>query len=340
MTRRLPWKKSDAADGTPPTSVKRQRDSPRPLSIKRTVPSVLSPSTQTRLPVTPHRRRVANREFTRSPSTSPPPEPPKEELMIPGLEHDDRYRMVEDEFLAVARQFTTHLHRREYARLRTLAASQNAAAIREVERPVVAGSRPSADARRRGEARKREARQQKSVVVERDGGGGGGGEMMMTTGLLGLLESPRKDRRSIGVATGREGMRTRAGAGFAARDVRGARHGVLQDVGDETAEEEEASDGLELPSLRPDSPRGREDGSSAGGSRPRPVRDERPPSVAASVRRRETAVVEIDDDDDDDDDDDPFGMARRKARREKSREQLRRPHTPVKRDEDTMPSFL
>lgn len=45
-------------------------------------------------------------------------------LMIPGLQHDDRWRMVEDEFLATAHKFTAHLHAAEYHRLREMARKQ------------------------------------------------------------------------------------------------------------------------------------------------------------------------------------------------------------------------
>lgn len=245
--------------------------------------------------------------------------------MIPGVEHDDRYRMVEDEFLAVARLFTTHLHRAEYARLRTLAASQNAAAIREIERPVVAGSRQTAEARRKGEVRKREVRQ-RSVMGEGEDEGS-------VTGLMGLLESPRRDRRSIGRGLVREGLKTRAGAGFRERIVRG--QGTRrEEAGDEAGEE--TADEPELPPLRLTSTVRREEASpteaesSTHGSRAKPRT-----TGSAKTRPRDSAVVEIDDDDDD-----PFGITRRKARREKSKEQLRRTEAVIKPQRDTMPSFL
>lgn len=41
--------------------------------------------------------------------------------MIPGLQRDDRWRMVEDEFVATAHRFTAHLHAAEYHRLRDMA---------------------------------------------------------------------------------------------------------------------------------------------------------------------------------------------------------------------------
>jgi len=46
--------------------------------------------------------------------------------MIDGLGHDDRYRMVEDEFAQTARTLTVHLHAAEYQRLKDATKSQNA----------------------------------------------------------------------------------------------------------------------------------------------------------------------------------------------------------------------
>lgn len=58
--------------------------------------------------------------------------------MIPGLQHDDKWRMVEDEFVAMAHKLTAHLHAAEYQRLKKLAQDQNADAIRSLSRPVTA----------------------------------------------------------------------------------------------------------------------------------------------------------------------------------------------------------
>lgn len=60
--------------------------------------------------------------------------------MIPA---DDRYRMVEDEFLCTAQRFTTHLHRAEYDRLKARARSNHALTIRDMERPVVGPPAPA-----------------------------------------------------------------------------------------------------------------------------------------------------------------------------------------------------
>lgn len=56
--------------------------------------------------------------------------------MRPGLNKDDIYIMVEDEFHAVAQQFTKHLHHAEYVRLRNAAKNRNASTINTISRPT------------------------------------------------------------------------------------------------------------------------------------------------------------------------------------------------------------
>ncbi|KJZ79859.1 hypothetical protein HIM_00573 [Hirsutella minnesotensis 3608] len=78
-------------------------------------------------------------------------------FMVPD---DDRYRMVEDEFLHTAQRFTTHLHRAEYSRLKALARSHHASTISEMARPVV-GS-PTVAARLRDGTVRRNARDRRA----------------------------------------------------------------------------------------------------------------------------------------------------------------------------------
>ncbi|KID79097.1 hypothetical protein MBR_00409, partial [Metarhizium brunneum ARSEF 3297] len=113
--------------------------------------------------------------------------------MIAGPAGDDRYRMVEDELLATAGLFTAHLHRAEYTRLKRLAAAQNAAAIREMERPVVPGPATATATRRRGRAARTAARR---GLVRGEGTRGG-------SSLQGLMETPRGEgARLTGVGLG------------------------------------------------------------------------------------------------------------------------------------------
>lgn len=115
--------------------------------------------------------------------------------MIAGPVGDDRYRMVEDELLATAGLFTAHLHRAEYTRLKRLAAAQNAAAIREMERPVVPGPATVTATRRRGRAARTAARR---GLVRGKGEGTRGG-----SSLQGLMETPRgQGARLTGVGLG------------------------------------------------------------------------------------------------------------------------------------------
>lgn len=57
-------------------------------------------------------------------------------LMIPGFQNDDKWRMVEDEFVAVAHKFTAHLHAAQYQRLKERAKQQNSDALRSISRPT------------------------------------------------------------------------------------------------------------------------------------------------------------------------------------------------------------
>lgn len=274
--------------------------------------------------------------------------------MIPGPDQDDRYRMVEDEFLHTAQLFTTHLHRREYHRLRALARTQSAAAIREIERPVVGIT--TSTARRRKEAVKRGAKQRK---VLQDGDA-----PWMGTSLQGLMESPRKQakplasyvaaaagtRAAAGFAAGLSDRR-RVGSGASRREARSPTRSVESETADDL-------DGSPVPRralatthvtqaavsarsrTRPLKP------SSASGSPTRsfPVAAKTPSYSSLKEQGGARSSSRLDEHvDADDDDDDPFGMNRRRIRHQKSREQLRKPQEsqpPKKAAPDTMPSFL
>jgi hypothetical protein len=56
--------------------------------------------------------------------------------MVEGMEYDDKWRMVEDEFLSVAQTFTVHLHAAEYKRQQKMVKSRNADTINSISRPV------------------------------------------------------------------------------------------------------------------------------------------------------------------------------------------------------------
>lgn len=120
--------------------------------------------------------------------------------MITGLQHDDRWRMVEDEFVSMAHKFTAHLHAAEYERLKEQAKDQNADAIRSLSRPVTG---PMTDRVKRHKAAVALAKSQSSSMKRarsrvQDADDEDGDELpWVGTNLEGLMDSPRKKRISL-----------------------------------------------------------------------------------------------------------------------------------------------
>ena len=85
--------------------------------------------------------------------------------MLDGLQRDDIYIMVEDEFHAVAKQFTQHLHHAEYVRLKNLAKSKNASTITTISRPTDSITVMRGETRKRKEGETMAAKQK--VALER-----------------------------------------------------------------------------------------------------------------------------------------------------------------------------
>jgi len=79
--------------------------------------------------------------------------------MKEGLDADDIWVMVEDEFHSTAQLFTRHLHRAEYQRLKRLAKSQNASSIQQIQRPVDARTLQSTESRKKMEGNMQRAEQ-------------------------------------------------------------------------------------------------------------------------------------------------------------------------------------
>lgn len=295
-------------------------------------------------------------------------------LMIPGADADDRYRMVEDEFLAVAQRFTTHLHRAEYNRLKAAARAQGEAAVREMERPVVAPPL-TATARFRREASRRGARQQR--LQQRQGGtdanGSGSAAAVdlpwLGTSLQGLMERPRSETRTISSYAPVHST-TRAAAGYHASATASTNTGsdaFRGGSGSRSKRKRESSSLAETSSTTSSptpgeasnnaaprlaaTPRHRSSPATASISRAPHGSVDRTPShggmarhatrdnAAGSSGRERHHVIDLDDDDDD-----PFGVNKRRVRREKSREQMRKPaekESPkIKLSPDTIPSFL
>lgn len=235
----------------------------------------------------------------RTPSPSRPPSPlPESQMHTP---HDDRFRMVEDEFLATAQQFTRHLHQAEYQRLKAAAAARaegDAEAIRrgEVrEERVVVRPMVGASAGGRVEGRRR----------EREGGG-----------LRGLLSSPpRREMPLLVLGRGREGSPSRGeGRGRVFKEEEGGRTAVEEEVGGgddvrrrRTGTEEGRKRRSEVPLREPE----RERGKPARSTSPLPwvppdddddflfrmraQREEKRRKRESGVKRAESPTVSLDD---------------------------------------------
>jgi hypothetical protein len=141
--------------------------------------------------------------------------------MVEGFDHDDRYRMVEDEFMTIAKTFTVHLHAAEYKRQQKMVRSRNADTINSISRPVT-GKMPDHTRRRvEGVARSKEQRAAIERLVGKKKKHGGisddsdddVGLPYIGTTLHGLMDSPRKKAASLAKA-GSIVATTRAAAGF------------------------------------------------------------------------------------------------------------------------------
>jgi hypothetical protein len=114
--------------------------------------------------------------------------------MIGGIDNDDMYRMVEDEFLAVAGEFTRHLHTAEYQRLKGLVKSENAETIQNISRPVTGEMTDLV--KRRHAALDTAAKQRKGIAKALGKRVAGSADKEQprrpATSLQGLMNSPRR----------------------------------------------------------------------------------------------------------------------------------------------------
>ncbi|THY19727.1 hypothetical protein D6D02_02245 [Aureobasidium pullulans] len=208
MPRTLPWLANPApADRKPKAAatVKRRKVEPSPPSSP---PDVLDEFTRTPKTVANHK---TNAQVPRSPSTSPPPAPPKQEFMRPGWDNDDAWRMVTDEFMSTAQLFTAHLAHAEYRRQKTMARKREAAlgGADAIARPVVGQLSKDGQRKKQGELHragvKAALKSERSEEEEDDPWAG--------TQIASLMMSPRKrDTLQPKAAVGRSS--TRAAAGF------------------------------------------------------------------------------------------------------------------------------
>ncbi|KAI5247685.1 hypothetical protein E4T42_05968 [Aureobasidium subglaciale] len=208
MPRNLPWLTNPA----PVTG--KSRTSTSTATTKRRKIDTLPPASPNTLDefIRPQRTIVGrgNAQQARSPSTSPPPAPPKEEFMRQGWDKDDGWRMVTDEFMATAQSFTAHLAHAEYKRQKALARKREQAlgGADAIARPVVGGLSKEGKRTKEGELHRAAVRAVVGEGEEEDEE-----EPWLGTQLAGLMMSPRK-RGALQpkAVVGRSA--TRAAAGF------------------------------------------------------------------------------------------------------------------------------
>lgn len=138
--------------------------------------------------------------------------------MEKGIDHDDRYRMVEDEFLETAKLFTQNLHAAEYKRMKEAARRQHAEAVTTISRPVT--QRMSNFTKRKvdGVAKAEKQSQLVRSLVGKNNKAeedlsDDDGSAWIGTALHDLMDSPRKSAASL-LAVGSINVSTRAAAGF------------------------------------------------------------------------------------------------------------------------------
>ncbi|KAI0380399.1 hypothetical protein F5Y04DRAFT_97604 [Hypomontagnella monticulosa] len=229
MPRKLPWKRQDDGSSTPirksaastpvRQNVKRDESDGDGDGVQRLPASAISVKRVKRSASPPPKR------LPRPGSTSPPPEPLSESYMVEGLEHDDMFRMVEDEFLATAQLFTAHLHAAEYHRLKAASKSENASTIKDISRPVVG---PMTDIVQHKQNRKSLIKKQRAATRKAMAANKGqsddeteSDDSQQSISLYGLMKSPRKQAARLDNLT-KAVTTTRAAAGFGTTTSRSA----------------------------------------------------------------------------------------------------------------------
>lgn len=239
MTRKLPWKRVElGSTSTPrsPTSTPiRQQKAKRENIDNDDEQAAASPTPAKRVKSSHSVPTSPAPKHTPQPESSPPSLKPLPEryvhssspiinssnfifsYMIEGLDNDDLYRMVEDEFLSTAQQFTAHLHAAEYHRLKAASKSQNADAIRDISRPVVGRMtdlvKQKQERKARLEKQKAATRKARADRSRIDDSTASESDLWRSASLHGLMESPRKKAARLDKLT-KVATTTRAAAGF------------------------------------------------------------------------------------------------------------------------------
>ncbi|PYI14612.1 hypothetical protein BO99DRAFT_369851, partial [Aspergillus violaceofuscus CBS 115571] len=227
MPRNLPWLLDTTTTTTSSSRSRSRTSTPQPRRAGATSSSAAAARTnafkQTSSPPDPGSggSRTRRRDFLRS-SPTPPSSPihrcPSEEYLIPGLQNDDIYMMVEDEFYSVAQSFTQHLHYAEYVRRKKEVKAQrqqqqqNATFQELIRRPTDGVTPLSEESKKRHAQEELAARQRvglqtmnirKRPVVSDDEEGSAQEEdedgAWAGTSLHELMVSPRKNRSLVGV---------------------------------------------------------------------------------------------------------------------------------------------
>lgn len=226
------------------------------------------------------------------------------------------YIMVEDEFYAMAQQFTRHLHHAEYIRRKKQAKKMNASVLRNMERPTDGATKMSRAALKRKESERLYERQRKGLepTVRRPDDSDESHEDDMEvedeeeereddpwygTSLHTFMTSPRKNRSLVGLE--RIKSKTRAAAGFGSEVALAARprsssqrpgssslHEDAQVAGDELAVSSGEDDDLEIVETR-SLPQSEVRVRTSTVKRESPAIDVRPVIRENTVKRREVA---------------------------------------------------
>ncbi|KAK7447819.1 hypothetical protein CaCOL14_007543 [Colletotrichum acutatum] len=219
MTRQLPWDRNALERTSTPkkhTATTPRKTATPNRAVSRATTAAASPLDHS------NQKPTRSNGFLggRSPSTSPPPEPLPETLMVEGLENDDKYRMVEDELVTIAGHFTAHLHAAEYQRLKAQTRTQNAETIKTISRPVV-GSLTELARKRQEELLRKKKQREALRRAKRDAGRDDediGDETSVPwrgTSLQGLMHSPKKKEVPLMALTRTDsGVRTSASGLF------------------------------------------------------------------------------------------------------------------------------
>ncbi|KAI0134954.1 hypothetical protein F4814DRAFT_443781 [Daldinia grandis] len=268
MTRKLPWKRAGIdSTGTPRSPVStpiRQPKAKRENTDDDDKKATASPTPAKRVKSSHAASGSPVPKDAPQPGSSPPsPQPLPESYMIEGLDNDDLYRMVEDEFLSTAQQFTAHLHAAEYHRLKAASKSQNADTIRDISRPVVGRMtdlvKQKQERKARLEKQRAATRKARADRGRNDDSTASESDLWRSASLHGLMESPRKKAARLDKLT-KVVTTTRAAAGFSTakpgqlfttshptrKDLTSSRpiHTSIPKQGSETESDDEDLDGL------------------------------------------------------------------------------------------------